>query len=107
MILKIGNLLQKLKPVMDNIKSEKQRVPKYDEKLQECEVSGRLNSIQTQPDNRLQLVAMDKPGGKRHLVMKIKAQTMILDKAMKEDTLKTIWLKKFIELTFRRNTQHY
>ena len=28
------------------------------------------------------------------IVMKIKAQTMILNKAMKEDTLKTIWLKK-------------
>ena len=42
---------------------------------------------------------MDKPGGKRNLVMKIKVQTMILNNGMKEDTLKTIWLK-FIFLKY-------
>jgi hypothetical protein len=31
-------MLQKLKPVIASITTEKERLPKYDEKLRECEV---------------------------------------------------------------------
>ena len=39
--------------------------------------------------------------------MKIKAQTMTVDKAMKEDTLKTIWLKNLLTNVSSQNTQHH